>query len=613
MELTQFATGFCQDVFVRAVSADGESFREDAFTDLMIEHLCDSGVLDDAQVCSQRGHGWKVNGFGLSMGEECLDLLVSHYSGIAPPVRISNTDVKKALGRLFTFFQSSINPRFYQSLPESSPVFDLALRINELAQAKSLERVRLFLLTDCVARTGALEDVDDFSFAGLKVSVSAQVWDIERLFRSFSSGQRREAIRIDFVDQFKEALPCLAMPDDDDTEYNTYLALVSGHMLYDIYARYGPRLLERNVRSFLQAKGSVNQAIRRTIRETPRMFLAYNNGISATAEAIEAVQLGANSLAIKAVTGFQIVNGGQTTASIYHAVNQDKASLEGLYVQMKLTVLKDISRMDDVVPAISQSANTQNKVQLADFSANHPFHRAMEELSRTVWAPSAVGTEKQTHWFYERARGQYADERARAGTPAKKKAFEQQNPPKQRLTKVDLAKFEHSWQQRPHHVSEGAQKNFGRFMIDLEHCPIVPDQDYFHKLIAKAILFKRMEDLFNKLALGPYRANVVPYTIAWLCMKTAQDGKRVDLDRIWQSQRLNPKLEEAIIQVLPRVHYAITHPPSSANITEWCKREACWRSVSSIDIELSPAFHQQLVPLSGESQAPRRRRSRSAG
>ena len=162
-------------------------------------------------------------------------------------------------------------------------------------------------------------------------------------------------------------------------------------MLYHIYEQYGPRLLERNVRSFLQAKGGVNTAIRRTIRETPRMFLAYNNGLSATAEEVDTVHLTDGALAISAIKDFQIVNGGQTTASIFHAVQRDNAKIDDLYVQMKLTVLKDRERMDEIVPRISESANTQNKVQIADFSANHPFHRRLEELSRTVWAPSASG------------------------------------------------------------------------------------------------------------------------------------------------------------------------------------------------------------------------------
>ncbi|MCL4516111.1 MAG: AIPR family protein [Firmicutes bacterium] len=595
MELEQFATDFQQDVLTRVENDEGENFREDAFTELMIEYLCENGELDDAEVCSQKGYGWKVSGYGFSMDEECLDLLVSHYTGTVPPESLPKSEVQRDLKRLISFFSQSLLDGFYQQLPESSPVFDLAYHINELKKEGALGRVRLFLLTDCLTKMNVLEDVEGISINGIKIPVSAQVWDIERLFRSWSSGRRRETIGINFLEQFHQALPCLAMPDSDEMEYSTYLALIPGKILYRIYDMYGPRLLERNVRSFLQARGSVNQAIRKTIRETPRMFLAYNNGISSTAEEVELTQLPNGGTGISVIKDFQIVNGGQTTASIYHAVNRDKAEIDGLFVQMKLTVLKDRDRMDDIVPKISESANTQNKVQMADFSANQPFHRKLEELSRTIWAPSASGTEKQTRWFYERARGQYADERARVGTPAKRREFEAQNPPQQKFTKIDLAKYEHTWYQLPHYVSEGAQKNFARFMTRLKESPVDPDQHYFEELVAKAILFKQTEKIVSSQKYGGYRANIVTYTLAWLYQDAGRCSKRIDLQRIWKTQRLWPELEQAIITVSLQVVETITNPSGNANVTEWCKKEACWKVIKDLNISLPDSYYSQLA------------------
>jgi hypothetical protein len=603
MELEQFAADFQQNVLIRTENDQEENFRENAFTELMIEYLCEFGEIDDGEVCSQKGYGWKVNGYGFSMDEECLDLIISHYSGTVPPVLLSKTEILRYMKRLITFFSESLNDGFYQQLPETSPVFDLALRINELKKENTLSRIRLFLLTDCLTKMNVLEDVDNISIKGMKIPVSAQVWDIERLFRCWSSGRRRETIIINFLEQFQLALPCLSMPDNDDLEYNTYLALFPGTILYRIYEMYGPRLLERNVRSFLQAKGGVNQAIRKTIRETPGMFLAYNNGISATAEEVELTQLSNGGTGISKIKDFQIVNGGQTTASIYHAVNRDKAKIDGLFVQMKLTVLKDRNRMDDIVPKISESANTQNKIQMADFSSNHPFHRKLEELSRTIWAPSFSGTEKQTRWFYERARGQYADERARAGTPGKRREFESQNPSQQKFTKIDLAKYEHSWNQLPHYVSEGAQKNFARFMIRLKESPVDPDQHYFEELIAKGILFKQTEKIVTSQKYGGYRANIVTYTLAWLCKDAEKRSKQIDLKRIWQTQRLFPELEQAIITVSSHVFKSITNPPGNANITEWCKREDCWKIIAELQINLAESYYSQLIsPASVEEK-----------
>ena len=74
---------------------------------------------------------------------------------------------------------------------------------------------------------------------------------------------------------------------------------------------------------------------------------------------------------------------------------------------------------------------------------------AVEKVTRSLWAPAADGSGQETHWFYERARGQYADALARERTPARQKAFKVIHPLSQKFTKSDLAKFEHSWQSSP--------------------------------------------------------------------------------------------------------------------------------------------------------------------
>ena len=57
---------------------------------------------------------------------------------------------------------------------------------------------------------------------------------------------------------------------------------------------------------------------------------------------------------------------------------------------MKLSMVKP-DRAEEVVPRISEYANSQNKVNAADFFANHPFHLEMEKMSRRVPAPSPGG------------------------------------------------------------------------------------------------------------------------------------------------------------------------------------------------------------------------------
>ncbi len=290
---------------------------------------------------------------------------------------------------------------------------------------------------------------------------------------------------------------------------------------------------------------------------------------------------------IAGIRDFQIVNGGQTTASLYQSVRKDKADLSGIYVQTKLTVV-DRDRMDEIVPLISRYANNQNKVSEADFSANDPFHIRIEELSRTIWAPAVDGTQRQTRWFYERARGQYADAKNRELTAAKQKAFTSTHPNSQKFTKTDLAKFEQTWDQLPHVVSLGAQKNFARFTLRLaEHGKFEVDDTYFIHLVAKAILFKGTEKIVDNEKFGGYRANIVTYTLAYLSYKTE---KRTDLNWIWKHQNIPPDLQQTITLISRKVYQVITNPPDGRNVTEWCKKEACWQAIQRIQFEISESF-----------------------
>ncbi len=396
---------------------------------------------------------------------------------------------------------------------------------------------------------------------------------------------------MDFVRDFGGPVPCLSVPVNG-RDYGAYLAILRGDVLCKLYEEYGPRLLELNVRSFLQARGGVNKGIRETIIKEPERFLAYNNGISITATDIKLVKMPDGGKGIAWAKDLQIVNGGQTTASLFHAARKDKADPALVHVQAKLSVV-DAVKVGEFVPLISRYSNSQNKVNEADFSANAPFHVTMEALSRTVWAPASDGTQHQTKWFYERARGQYMDAKARQPTPAKKRDFNAIYPNSQKFTKTDLAKFENTWDQLPFKVSFGAEKNFREFTLRLqEREAIVVDQSYYQQLIAKAILFRGAEKIVQAQQFGGYRANIVTYTLAYLVHMT---GRRLDLDRIWREQGLTHSLEEAIRKTSHAVHKVIADPPGGRNVTEWCKKDVCWDGIKQLQVSLPAAFKAEAV------------------
>jgi len=328
------------------------------------------------------------------------------------------------------------------------------------------------------------------------------------------------------------------------------------------------------------------------------MFFAYNNGITATAEEVEIDDDGGRLL-LRRLKNFQIVNGGQTTASI-HAAQRAKVDVSQTFVQMKLSVV-DHERANILVPKISEFANSQNRVSAADFFANHPFHVRVEEFSRRIYAPSPDGTFRASKWFYERARGQYAD--ARAGlTPAQRRKFDLENPRRQLFTKTDLAKFVNVWKENPHEVSLGAQKNFASFARRIgrewKRTPDDFNEGWYCEVVAKAIIFRAMERIVSDQPWyqGGYRANIVAYAIAKIAHDVTKLGRAVDCQIIWQRQAPTDALEAALVVAAEAVHGVLIDPPEGLrNVTEWAKKQACWERSRGLGVALPQSFLNSLI------------------
>ena len=589
--MTETVADFHEDFFneVRTHADAGGRFMETAFLEAYGEWLVNSGEFETFDVAPYRAaRGMRVDAYGgdPSEAEGVLTLAVVDFNPDAGLASLTRTDIEPAFKRLENFLRASLTVGFRDQLEESSPGYGLAELI--YARRASISRVRLFLISNRAlsARYDGLESdtIED-------IPVTYNVWDIGRLHRMVASGRGKEAIEIDLLEEFGQRLPCLPAHVGGDG-YEAYLSVVPGGLLSRIYDKWGARLLESNVRSFLQARGGVNKGIRNTILTDPGMFFAYNNGVTATAEHVETVVENGTTY-ISHLTNLQIVNGGQTTASIFSAGKKDKAELGRIFVQMKLSVV-DPDRAMEVVPKISEFANSQNKVNAADFFANHPFHIRMEEFSRRIWAPPLDGSFKQSKWFYERARGSYDNARAYL-TKAKKDAFDAEYPKIQRFAKTDLAKFEMAWEGCPDLVSKGAQKTFGEY-AKLAGQRWDKDSDsinelYFRAAVAKAIVFRNLERLVSEQQWyqdeGGYRAQIVAYTIAKFDHLLKAKGLTLDFDAVWKEQAMPTVLARTLVRLAEVVRPAIVQPDSTvANISEWAKKSACWTRVQALPFEL---------------------------
>lgn len=593
---------------VNARAAVDNDYTSMAFMAEVSERLAEAGEVEDFTVLQFEGTGQRnkklaVNAYDLDDADESVSLAVLLHSNSDSIDVITATEAKKRLSAAENFLAEAVSGRFTVGREESSDAYQLAADLHHRGRAVS--RYRLYLVTN-----GRLSDrIKEVPSSVLNgVPVDFHLWDLQRLHQVQESQQGREALEINLTKWIPEGLPVLEI-SGDSADFATYMAAIPGALVADLYAQHGSRLLEGNVRSFLSGRGKVNKGIKTTILSEPEMFMAYNNGITATATGLERTPDG---LRATSVIDLQIVNGGQTTASLFYVARENAKSsiLADVFVPMKLVVV-DPEKAVDLVPKISRFANSQNRVSEADFFSNSPFHTRLEELSRTLLVPALPGVNYHTKWYYERTRGQYLNERNKLATADANK-FLATYPRNQVFSKTDAAKYAVSWDQRPHIVSAGAQKNFVAFAESVAKTWETSNEDinqqYFRELVAKAIMYKEIRrsvakaDWYDK----GYLANIVTYTMAKVAFEIGRQapGKHFDFAAIWQHQALTETMLATALRAAKNVSDLLTSPTRRiANVTEWAKSPACWEAVRAAAFKLPSDFLAELIDSSVRAEA----------
>jgi hypothetical protein len=591
-EFKRFYTDLHEEINAILITEEEGTNPEQTFTELALYSLSEAGETENYRVCfdekiSKRGVEHKINGYSLYENYETLDLFVTLYNGDSTIQSVTKGDAEKTIERAVKFFRNAVYKDYVNEIEESSEIFNLAQTLANVPEVKEfLTRVNVFLITNGEVKVD-LKTTD--TIAGY--TVFYRIIDINYLFNL--SDKSRVPIEINF-EQLGYKVPCI-VNENENSDYQSWLAIIPGFALAEIYEQYGARLLEQNVRSFLQFTGKINKGIRNTILKEQHMFLAFNNGIAATAEEVSITDLPSNQgKAIVQVKDFQIVNGGQTTASIYHTWKKDKVDISKVFVPVKLTIVKDRENFSEIVGRIAEYANTQNKVSASDLSSNRENHVLLEKLSRTIWAPPISGETTQTRWFFERSRGQYKNERIRFGiTPSKRKQFDKQNPRSQMFTKESLGKYINSYEEiysgkklviGPHIVVRGSQKNYAQFLN--YNFSARPDNIWFEDVIAKAILFSTAEKAYGVKpnAIGDMRYIIVPYSIAWLGFKL---NYKLNLYKIWKQQSLSDALKIKLHEIMSKIEDYIKSKAPGSLYGEWAKKEECWNAIRNENFNIS--------------------------
>ena len=597
MEIEEFLRQTQTDVRSQIDSRRGESetgypYPESVFAEVVMEHMSEIGMtFDDPEVCHYTatvGNArLRLSGYAFAEETGQLDLFVSLYGGHDEVIAIPDTQTKTAAEQCLRFLAKSVQGRLTKTMDQANDAYGLVLTIRD--SYSKLDQIRIYVLTDRRAKAKNFKPRE----VGGK-TVKLEVMDIERLYRHWAAGKPRDELTVDFQEVAGDSLPCVYVPGDM-ADYDYAVTVLPGETLRFLYDRYGDRLLEANVRSFLSMTGKVNKGIRETLKYDPEHFMAYNNGIVVVADEVRPGNTAAGGPGIRWLKGMQIVNGGQTTAALYFGKKKNpEIDLARVRVPAKIIALKTLdSRAEEVLIAnISKYANSQNSVRQSDLSANKAFHRSVESLALTTYCPDGVG-----RWFYERAAGSYKTMLAREGTtPAQLKKLRHAIPPARKITKTDLAKYLNSWDKLPDAVSLGAQKNFLRFMdrLETEHGSGGQGLDVqgFKQMIAKAILYKATQKLARRM-FQAFQANITTYTVA---VVASRFGPRLDLDKVWLQQDISVALEQQIAAWAEKVNSVLHRTAKGRMVSEWAKKSECWDAARAAPYGETVAHIPELLP-----------------
>lgn len=629
MEIDEYRLEFLQDLRNEA-TVDGNDV-EDQFVKVKIQELEDLGELIDPNQfsCEMRGSNNRAiafDAYGYDEADSSFILLISDFQNTIEKATLTNTRIDELYSRMRNFIEEAYNGDIRRFCDDSDPIIDIAkelkTRIGTSNLTSEILKFKFFIITNAVLST----QVKSTTRANiLDRPVEINLWTIERFYQIKMSNVS-ESIRINCQDYGCEGgIQCLKANLGDNNAYDSYMAIVPGKFLAEIYIDHGSRLLEGNVRAFLSARGKVNRKIRETIiGNHPENFFTYNNGIAVVAHSIELSEDGSRILSFN---DFQIINGGQTTASLASAILKKEAKPENfskIFVPMKLTVLnlegdlseEDEAKYNDITQQISKSANCQNPVSDADFFSNDPFHRIMEELSLKHLAPPVNGSPHQTVWYYERSKGRWEQDQMKM-TEAQRNRYRLKSPKNQVVKKEKLAKCLNTIYMNPHVVCAGSANNMKAFAGVIseiyEKSKESINEFFFKKAIASVILFDDVDRLVNKASWYPKggnKAQIVPYTIAKL-IAALPENKDLDWKRIWNKQMLYPELVHQI-EIIAKEAHEFLLDSGGAIVREYAKKSTTWKKFrDDYSVGLTKEFVDSLISkelLKADEKAAKRAR-----
>ncbi|MCR5644020.1 MAG: AIPR family protein [Prevotella sp.] len=582
--LKDFARDFMDLVKEEAVE-NGTSV-EQQFTETVLEYIKEEGAAVSPELfycvnkeCTRPTEAdyYKINAFDYSESAGILDLFVTVYLEAEGLTELKKNRIDQAHNALAHFLNKCVkdDKMFQKYLTEDSEVAEVVGTINEEFKNKNVSLIRFFVLSNGQLKSD-YNSASEIKIGDVNYDFEFNIWDICAIRNSEIAAQHDGAIDIDFESEYAHSIECLELGENGGVK--SFLAIMPAEILARVYKKYKTRLLNQNVRNYLGGTIKVNKGMAKTLRDDPAMFFAYNNGISSTALKVGLRRDEGGKVYITNVTNWQIVNGGQTTNTIYSMFSRN-FDMQNAYVTLKISEInfEDEKKKEEAISYIARFANSQTQIKESDLAANIGYMLKLDDISKSEWTP-VNSVRRNTQWFFERMRGQYDNAK---GEPRTKKAkdFVAQHPKKQRFTKTDIAKWEMAWAGRPDIASKGGEQSFDFFhKKSLKTDTILVDRNYFHQLIAKAIIYQSISDICKQNGIKGYVNIICNYVLATLAWKSREN---LDLDYIWNHQEIHPAMRVAIEQEADVVNkYILKLGQEGVNPSVKAKNEPFWKDIT---------------------------------
>lgn len=596
-QLEDFYQGFYQDALTD-FQIDKDASKAQIFTQKIGSFLEQDGDVADITWSEYIQSDIEFSGYAYDEERKLLTIVGSQFFPGEKIETLTKDLYERKFKKMKLFFEEAVNSMqpLYSVMSPGDEAVESAKYIYDLFAANGIQRLMFLIITNGTL-TRNTKVIPFETIQNLRADF--QVFDLKDIFRISTQENNLQEIEVSVNDYTKEGLLCLPASLEAQ-DYASYLVVMPGEVLAQIYDKYGQKLLEQNVRTFLQFKGNTNKKMQITIKEEPERFFAYNNGLTCTASSIE-VEKQDNILKIVRLNGLQIVNGGQTTSVIYNCY-KNKLDVKNIFVQMKLSVVSKEEEYADFVGKVARYANSQNPVKESDFFSNSPFHKTFKELSERIWAPMSGGLQIKNKWYYERTRGQYLNEKAKYSRDGKEKEFLLRYPKEQMIDKHVLAKTEMIFSNFPH-LSTKTNQAFPKFAKQIEDMlekdELSINESYFKEAVAKIILTKKTDKLIAEAEWAKsrksVRAYIKAYALALLNKYVKEHEAYLNYADIWDRQDISEAMEQVLDICINAIRTYIEAQENEADLREKFSREYTWKEIQQLNLDIPENLFKNIT------------------